>query len=289
MSLYNYFSKFGTISYNDSIVNNIISSVRFRDAVRSKVNVFYPYTIKEGERPESIASFYYDDERYYWVVMLSNNIIDPYYQWPLTLNDFNKFIIKKYQSKEIAVNKILFFRNNWYKDDSIITPGAYNALPANLRKYWNPMTGYNGQIGSYERKKIDDTLETNKIIKLAVSSTTGFFLEERITQRTSGTLSASGTIKSIDNTSLTVNNIQGDFAVSGGAVGSIVGDQSQSSRTVSSISTVYQPIPATEIPYWEPISAFDYENELNESRKNIKLIDKQYLNVIEDQMLELLS
>jgi hypothetical protein len=41
---------------------------------------------------------YYDDPAYAWLVLLSNNIIDPYFEWPLSVYDFNQFIKKKYGS-----------------------------------------------------------------------------------------------------------------------------------------------------------------------------------------------
>jgi hypothetical protein len=289
MSLYNFFTKIGTVNYNNEIVTNIITSVRFKDVIKDKINNFYPYTIKEGDRPDTIAANYYEDSRYAWVVYLSNSIIDPYYEWPLSVNEFNKFLIKKYGSVERSINNVAFYRNAWYKDDSVLTVSGYNALSSSRKKYWNPVTGFNGAITSYERKREDYIAETNKVIQVNVSSTTGFIIGERVTQRTSGNISATGFIKAIDSTKLVINHINGEFLTTGGSVSTILGTDSNSARSVTSASTIYEAIPVDEIVYWEAVSSYDYENELNESRKNIKLIDRQYLDIIEDQMIELLS
>ena len=116
MSLYNYFSKIGVTPYNGDTVNNIITSIRFKEAVSKYNIVYYPYTIAEGERPDIIASNYYGDERYAWLVLLANNVIDPYYQWPLSTNEFNDYIMDKYGSVAEAFTQIAFYRNNWYNN-----------------------------------------------------------------------------------------------------------------------------------------------------------------------------
>lgn len=279
MSLYNYFNKLGTINYNNEIVNNIITSVRFNELVKKNFVVFYPYTIKEGERAESIAANYYEDERYAWIVYLSNSITDPYYEWPLSVEEFNRFLIKKYGSIEKAINSIAFYRNAWYKDDSMITPAAYNALPATNKKYWNPIVGFNNQIGSYERKKLDLISETNRTVSINLNSSNNIIVGEKAVQT-----NASGFVASVDTNKVTLKHISGSFAN-----GAITFQDSGASRTVTNVTIVHTAISATETVYWEAVSAYDYENELNESKKSIKLIDRQYLDTIEDQIIELLK
>lgn len=289
MSLFNYFTKHGTISYNGEIVVDIIKSVRFKEFVKKNVVTYYPYTIREGERAETIAYNYYDDERYAWVVYLSNNIIDPYHQWPLSVKEFSKFIIQKYGSTENAMERVAFYRNNWYSDDSMLSTAAFGALPADLKKYWSPVIGFSGEIGSYERKKEDSIVDTNIIVDIVVNSSEGFIEGEKVTQRTSGNISATGFIKAIKDGVITVNNVEGAFAATGGSVGSLIGKDSETSRQIVSQAITYRAIPELEYVYWSPISMYDYEDELNESKKHIKLIDRQYISIIEDQMIELLS
>lgn len=289
MSLYNFFNKLGSVNYNNEIVTNILTSVRFKDVVlKNNVN-FYPYTVREGERPDSIAYHYYEDERYAWLVLLSNTIVDPYYEWPLSVNEFNDYIKKKYGSIETAIETTAFYRNNWYKDDSIITTAAYDALPAVRKKYWSPIVGYNNSITSYERKKDDTILETNKVVEIRLNNTTGLNVKDRVKQKTSGTLSATGTIQAVKESSVVVANITGEFAITSSPVGSLLNDAETISKTITATTTINTPISANEAVYWEAVSVYDYENELNESRKTIKLIDRQYLKTIEDEMVELLS
>ena len=58
--------------------------------------MFDKYDVKYGERPEDIAFKYYDDPELHWVVLLTNNVTDRYYQWPMTQPDFEDFLKDKY-------------------------------------------------------------------------------------------------------------------------------------------------------------------------------------------------
>lgn len=289
MPLYNYFNKFGTVSYNNNIVSNIISSVRFKQIFEDKETVFYPYVVEEGERPDQIAAHYYEDERYSWLVYLCNQIVDPYFEWHLTVEQFREFIIKKYGSVETAQSQIAFYRNNWYSDDSIITSTAFNALTTALKKYWNPIVGYSGSVNSYDRKRIDIILETNKVIEVTLNNVTGISEGDKVIQKTSGTTTGSGYVRAIKTTSVVLNHIVGAFANTAGSVGSLTNANTTYSKTVSNVTTINTPISATEAAYWEAIDSYTYESEINESRKTIRLIDKQYVSVVEDQMIELLT
>lgn len=288
MALYNFFKKIGTINYNDQIVNNLLVSVRFKEIVESKAAVFYPYTVKDGDRPDTIAAFYYDDDRYDWVVYLSNYVFDPYFEWPLGADNFNNFIISKYGSKETALSDIKFYRNAWYDDDSILSTSAYNALSTGRKKYWNPDIGYNNNIVSYSRKKIDLYTDTNKIINVGVNSITSMAIGDLVFQQTSGTITGQGKIDYIGNNYLTLKNIQGEFLTTGGSVGALINRTTNSSKSISTVTTVSVSIPADEFVYWEPVTSYEYESELNEGRKNIILLDKQFIDVLEEQMDDLL-
>lgn len=289
MALYNYFTKLGTVSYNGDIVNNIITSIRFKQFVDENNVIYYPYVVEEGERPDQIAAHYYDDDRYAWIVYLSNQIVDPYFQWHLTTEQFREFIVSKYGSVEAAQTTIAFYRNNWYADDSMLSPSAYSALSSSLKKYWNPIIGYAGNIGSYERKRIDTIVETNKAVEVTLNSVTSISVGDKVYQKTSGTVTGTGFVQAIKTSSIVVNHITGSFATTTGSVGALTDLNTTYSKTVSDATTIATPIDSDEMAYWEAVDWYTYENEINESRKTIRLLDKQYLNAVEDQMIELLA
>ena len=97
-----YFNYFPLMAYdvngnkNYKLVPDIIKRVKIRSAVKSGALLFDKYDVKYGERPEDIAFKYYDDAELHWVVLLTNNITDRYYEWPMTQPDFEDYLTDKY-------------------------------------------------------------------------------------------------------------------------------------------------------------------------------------------------
>jgi len=293
--MYNYFEKFPIIDYLNNPALNILASVKFNELTRKTINIFYPYTVTEGQRPDTIANFYYGDPRYSWVIYLANEIVDPYYEWPLFDKDFKNFINKKYGSMEAALSTPMFYRVNWYGDDSIITPVQYQALPAARKKYWNPTVGYNQNIVSYSRKQIDIAVETNKTIQLTYSNTVpGYILGEKLTQSNGGTEVGSGYIKNIYGNNIVLQYISGTFVSTSGSIvtrsdKTAIVVNTSSSSIINNATVLSTDISETESIYWELINAYDYETELNEDKKHIRLIDKAFIGQIEEELQQVLT
>ena len=91
---------------NQTIVN-LSTVVGLHRLINDKVFNFYNYEVQGNERPDHVAFNYYDDVRYAWLVLSANNILDPYWEWPLTGNDFDNFLKKKYGSLAVAASTIM--------------------------------------------------------------------------------------------------------------------------------------------------------------------------------------
>ncbi len=265
-----YFNFFPSTEYANTIVTNVISKVKFDQSVQKNLAVFYPYTVEQGERPDQIAARYYSNPELDWVIYLANDIMDPYYDWPLSQNQFYDYITAKYGSVSAAQSKIAFYRNNYASDDTVLSVSSYNALSQYLKKYFKPVLGFNGEVVSYERKELDQVLETNKVIDLTISSGT-FSVGDRFTQGAS-----SGFVTFANTSHVVVDKITGSFSA-GAATGA----------TITAANTVSQPLSDIEASYWEPVTCFTYEEELNESKHFIKILDKAYVGKIEKDMREL--
>ena len=105
----NYFSYFPTIEHdlkNDNTnivtVKNILKRFKISDASLSNIQTYYDYNIQDGDRPDVIAQKYYGNEDYAWLVLFSNNIVDPIKEWPLFGTDFTNYVKSKYGSIELA-------------------------------------------------------------------------------------------------------------------------------------------------------------------------------------------
>jgi len=97
-----YFNYFPLMAYdikgdkNYKLVTELIKRVKVRNAIKDGLVIFDKYDVKYGENPEDIAFKYYDDAELHWVVLLVNNIVDRYYEWPLTDPQFQAFLTDKY-------------------------------------------------------------------------------------------------------------------------------------------------------------------------------------------------
>jgi hypothetical protein len=97
-----YFSKFPLMAYdmkgdqNYKLLPDILRRVKLRTGIRSGTFLFDNYDVKDGERPEDVAFKLYGDAEYHWIVLMTNNITDRYYQWPLSQPQFQEYITDKY-------------------------------------------------------------------------------------------------------------------------------------------------------------------------------------------------
>jgi hypothetical protein len=110
-----YFEYFPTIEYEGQQVKDITRRNSFTKLVSTNPLLYLPYTVKEGQRPEDIANFYYGSTDYVWLVYISNNIIDPYHQWPMAEADFNNYLIEKYGEQSGRVGEEVV---EWTREDN---------------------------------------------------------------------------------------------------------------------------------------------------------------------------
>jgi hypothetical protein len=287
----NFFKHYPLIRYGNTVAStvavNLFAKVAFQKSMQQNYEVFHPYTIKEGDRADTIAYLYYGDAGYDWLVYFSNNIVDPYYDWYMDTDSLNRFISDKYGSLTEARRKIKFFRSNYISDDSMITPAAYAALSSNQKRFWAPITSLNDTVIRYERKKEDVNFETNKIQQLNISliGNTSFSNGEYVSQLSSGVTVGTGTVTFSNSSVCIVSNVIGTLSTSN----NLKGGSSGANASVSSINTLSTSISSDIQAYFEGVSFFDYENEMNEQKKNIRLIDLSYVAQIEEQFKALLS
>ena len=78
------------------LLPDILRRVKLRAGVRSGAFIFDNYDVKDGERPEDIAYKWFGDAEYHWVILMTNNITDRYYQWPLSQPQFAEHLTDKY-------------------------------------------------------------------------------------------------------------------------------------------------------------------------------------------------
>ena len=89
-----------------TVAVNLMIRSKLKDTVEDDVTVYYPYVVPEGMRPDVLAYQYYGDTIYTWTIFLVNNIVDPYWEWPLSYKDFREYVTDKYGSIETAQSQV---------------------------------------------------------------------------------------------------------------------------------------------------------------------------------------
>jgi hypothetical protein len=101
-----FFTKFPKIIYdikgdkNKKVVTDVLRRVKVRNKIAKVANLFDKYDIPDGETPETTAQKMFGSVDYHWVVLMTNNITDRYYGWPLSFSEFEKFIFDKYTNPD---------------------------------------------------------------------------------------------------------------------------------------------------------------------------------------------
>ena len=137
----NYFSFFKVVPYdiekngNEENATNITLRFKLREILTNKSTAFYTYTIQDGDRADILADKYYNNPDLAWVILLTNKILNPWYDWPLDYDEFEAYIKKKYGTIAAAQQGIHHY-------EYIITP---------------QQTLYNGDVVAERVLKVDQT------------------------------------------------------------------------------------------------------------------------------------
>lgn len=198
-----YFENFPVIDYGDIKVKNLLVRIKLLDQASNNRTIYHPFTVIDGETAHKIAYDYYGSADYVWVIWLINNIIDPYYDWPLSTVQFENHVKSKYGSLQAAQSKIMYY---------VKTPPTFYVSIADPTKFYSTV-GFTGDASQYK-------LVTQNAVELRISADT------------------------------------------------------------------YARNP--DLSY-SPLSAYDFEMNANENKRNIRLLDRAFIRNIDDELRNLLT
>ena len=129
-----YFDKFPLLQYpvKDGnnfryvFVRNLLRRVALSEDLMTSEAVFMEYSVKDGERPEHIAERVYGDPGYHWLILLTNNVIDPYHGWYMSGSALEEYIQKKYGGYSVYISTTgnAFFYNSSVDSGATLTQGG---------------------------------------------------------------------------------------------------------------------------------------------------------------------
>lgn len=80
------------------LVKNIWRRAQILVEYKTQVTLFTEENVRDGERPEDIATRLYRNPFYNWTILVINDITDVYSQWPKSVQQLQEFINSKYSN-----------------------------------------------------------------------------------------------------------------------------------------------------------------------------------------------
>jgi hypothetical protein len=221
-----YFTQLPLVEYQNLTNNgqstvaltNILTRSSFLREIVENTALFYEYSVKDGETPEIIADKLYGDVRRFWIVLLFNQLSNPYYDFPLIQDQLDELIVSKYGM----------------------------------------------------------TLEE--------AQTTIHHYE----QRTTRTIALNGIVQDSNIVTVIVSAMEQDPTTSLAVQRFALPDVDASLDAGSTTESFGQGITVTTSNVLYAISNYTYEQTENEKRRNIRLLDKNYVTVVEGEFRRLM-
>lgn len=144
----------GTFTLN---ITNLTAHVKIVERLQQHMRVFYDYIIGDGERPDTVAARLYGSPDYTWVVLVTNNILS-LYDWPLSNEEFDRYVTDKYRgsapdttARAVALanaqSQVLYSTADGFRVDAT----TYALLPATDQGLTT--TAYDDELRANEAKR----------------------------------------------------------------------------------------------------------------------------------------
>ena len=288
----NFFDKFPLVRYTvdkklltelDTVRNVLFRVGIIKDVLEQNVDAYYLYTIRDSDRPETLAERIYGDAEAHWVILYANNIYDPYYDWPMDERTFQKYIIKKYGSLETAKTTYHHFEKVITRENpaaQVITTTKFIVNEKKLTDGVLTIIDAETDYGIGEIAYIGPSNESNTFSGQVVAwnNANGYIVlantngSAKAYQFLIGSSSAAnGTVLKTDIPAAPMD-----------AYNTLTDTTDFSTYTVAG-KTVYETISRNRV------SNYDYEEELNESKRLIKIIHPRYYAQISGELDNLTS
>ena len=87
-----------------SLAKNLFRRIKIREDLDDIILGFDQYTIKNNQRPDQVALDIYGNMEYDWVVLLCNNIVNVYDEWPMSEDELERYIDSTYEEDADSVH-----------------------------------------------------------------------------------------------------------------------------------------------------------------------------------------
>lgn len=95
-------SPFSTSDF--TVAKNFFRRYKINDDIFSNVVYFKKYAIKDGERPDILARNFYGNQFYDWVILLTNNMVNAQYDWPMNNYELYRVLEQEFDDPYSQIN-----------------------------------------------------------------------------------------------------------------------------------------------------------------------------------------
>jgi len=111
----NLFEAFPRIAYTlddgdtEQVVVDIFKRVVLSKEFQENSAYFETYDVNHGETPEELSFRFYGTESLHWLILMTNNIVDPRFEWPVSEENLLKVVEDKYggENNIFAINRAI--------------------------------------------------------------------------------------------------------------------------------------------------------------------------------------
>ena len=80
------------------VAKNIFRRFKLSESALDTATYFKKYVIDDSDRPDIVSEIVYGRSDYDWIIMMCNNIINPYFDWPMSTTVLMEYINAKYDN-----------------------------------------------------------------------------------------------------------------------------------------------------------------------------------------------
>lgn len=255
---------------------NILLRAKFSDYIKNKGTFFESYTILDGDRPDTLAYKVYGRSDLHWVILLFNEIIDPYYEWPLSQREMEQYMNYKYPGKAFYVSDVFL-----YASGSKVDTPVSNTEPV-IQGETNATIGTG--VGAIPVKVISyDPLFAKMVITGADTVSTGAANKTLYITNSNG-IQIKCQVYYIEENKTALHHFEDGYT-------NWVDPRSRIDMLTSSPERIriYTSINRPEPGLLGDVSNQEYEELLNEKKRKINLLKTSYVNAVIREFTELLK
>ena len=109
------------------IAKNFFRRYKLNDDIFSYAVYFSKYAIKDGERADQLALKAYGNVFYDWVILLTNNLVNVQYDWPMTNYQISKVLESEYDDAYNEIDHYETIKIGQYPAGLRVDEAFYNA------------------------------------------------------------------------------------------------------------------------------------------------------------------